>query len=83
MVSSVCVCVCMYVCVCKVAGSIPVWGSEIVFLRTELDKRSSLIQHGEPGNQSYILGVTKMLFKQKFLAGTALIVMELHEIQWC
>ena len=27
----------------KVAGSIPVWGSEIVFLRTELDERSSLI----------------------------------------
>ena len=28
----------------KVAGSIPVWGSEIVFLRIELDERSSLIQ---------------------------------------
>ena len=27
----------------KVAGSIPVWGSEIVFLRTELDERSSVI----------------------------------------
>ena len=28
----------------KVAGSIPVWGSEIVFLRIELDERSSVIQ---------------------------------------
>ena len=26
----------------KVAGLIPVWGSEIVFLRIELDKRSSI-----------------------------------------
>ena len=27
----------------KVADSIPVWGSEIVFLRIELDERSSII----------------------------------------
>ena len=29
----------------KVAGSTPVWGSEIVFLRRELDDRSSIILH--------------------------------------
>ena len=28
----------------KVAGSIPVWGSEIVFLRIEHDERSTIIQ---------------------------------------
>lgn len=28
----------------KVAGSIPVWGSEIVFPRLVLDERSSIIQ---------------------------------------
>ena len=31
----------------KVAGSIPVWGSEIVFLRIELDDRSTIIQKWE------------------------------------
>ena len=28
----------------KVAGSIPVWGSEIIFLRIELDEHSSIIR---------------------------------------
>ena len=34
---------CQQVCYQKVAGSITVWGSEIVFLRLGFDERSSII----------------------------------------
>ena len=40
----------------KVAGSIPVWGSEIVFLRIELDDRSSIISR-------YLQALTLLKYK--------------------